>query len=49
LQQGVAFENAGAFEEALRLYSSASAIDDQFAELQFRIGHCYWSLDAFIG
>jgi tetratricopeptide (TPR) repeat protein len=47
LQQGVAFENAGAFEEALKLYSSASSIDDQFAELQFRIGHCYWSLGNF--
>jgi tetratricopeptide (TPR) repeat protein len=36
-QQGVALENAGSYAEALKLYNSASAIDAEYAELEFRI------------
>jgi tetratricopeptide (TPR) repeat protein len=36
-QQGVALENAGSYAEALKLYQSASAIDAEYAELEFRI------------
>lgn len=36
-QQGVALENSGSYAEALKLYNSASAIDAEYAELEFRI------------
>lgn len=47
VQQGRALENSAAYAEALKLYASAAQIDDQFAELQFRIAHCYWALGDF--
>ncbi len=37
-------ENMGASAEALKLYLSAAQIDDQYAELQFRIARCQWLL-----
>ena len=37
LQQGSAFEAASSFSEALKAYTDAAAIDNQYAELEFRI------------
>jgi len=37
VQQGIELETANSLGEALKAYNSASAIDDQYAELEFRI------------
>ncbi len=44
LEQGAALENARSFTEALKSYSAAARIDDEYAELQFRIARCFWAL-----
>ena len=43
-QEGAEREAAGSFQAALAAYSDAAAIDDQYAELLFRIGTCHLSL-----
>jgi tetratricopeptide (TPR) repeat protein len=37
VQQGAEQENAGSYAEALRSYRAAASIDDEYAELEFRI------------
>jgi tetratricopeptide (TPR) repeat protein len=44
LEQGAALENARSFADALKLYAAAEKIDDQYAELQFRIARCQWAM-----
>jgi len=44
VQRAEALETSGAYSEALKLYLDAARIDDQYAELQFRIARCYWAL-----
>ena len=44
VKQGAAFEIVGDYADALKAYTSASQIDDQFAELQFRMARCYWAM-----
>lgn len=43
-QEGMAWEAAGSYSNALTTYSNAAAIDSEFAELQFRIGTCHLAL-----
>lgn len=43
-QQGMAWEAAGSYSNALTTYSKAAAIDAEFAELQYRIGNCQLAL-----
>ena len=38
MQQGAQQEDAGSYADALKSYRSAATIDDQYAELEFRIG-----------
>lgn len=45
---GNALEATQSFAEALKLYASAAQIDDQYAELQFRIARCEWALGDFV-
>jgi tetratricopeptide (TPR) repeat protein len=47
VQQGSALEQSGSCAEAVKLYTSALRIDDQFAELRFRIARCQWALGDF--
>jgi len=47
VQQGAAFENAGACAEALKLYGEAAKIDHQYAELHFRMARCAYALGDF--
>ncbi len=47
VQQGAAMETIGSYSEALKLYTSAAQIDDQYAELHFRIARCLWPLGDF--
>jgi tetratricopeptide (TPR) repeat protein len=44
VQQGSDLEAARSHAEALQAYSSAAAIDDEYAELEFRIARCLRSL-----
>ena len=44
VEQGAAQENARAYSDALSLYLSALKIDDQYAELEFRIARSLWML-----
>ncbi len=44
VQQGIAAENGQRFPEALAAYRSAEKIDDQYAELEFRIARCLQAL-----
>jgi tetratricopeptide (TPR) repeat protein len=42
VQQGADIENARSYADALKPYLSALQIDDQYAELEFRIARCLW-------
>ena len=42
--RAVEFESGNKYTEALENYQSAVEIDEQFAELHFRIGRCLWML-----
>ncbi len=44
VQQGSDLENGMLYAEALNTYLSATKIDDQYAELEFRIARCLWML-----
>jgi tetratricopeptide (TPR) repeat protein len=39
--RGVALEAAGKYAEAIEQYHAAGVVDDQFADLHFRLGRCY--------
>ena len=43
-QQGIAFESASNYQDALACYTRAAAIDLQYAELHFRAGSCQLAL-----
>jgi tetratricopeptide (TPR) repeat protein len=47
VQHGADLEASQSFTEALKLYNSAAQIDDQFAELAFRIARCESALGDF--
>ena len=44
VQQGAQQENTGSYAEALKSYLSAASIDDDYAELEFRIARCVEAL-----
>jgi hypothetical protein len=44
VQQGAALESARSYAEALQAYQAATKIDDQYAELEFRIARSLWML-----
>src|SRR5208337_2167661 len=44
MQQGSDLENGRSYTEALKIYLAAAQIDDQYAELEFRIARCLWML-----
>lgn len=47
VQQGNELEAAHSDAEALKLYFSAAKIDDDYAELEFRIARCLWNLGEY--
>jgi len=47
VQQGAEQENAGSYAEALKSYRAAENIDDEYAELAFRIARCLEALGNF--
>lgn len=40
-QQGIEYETAGEYKQAITSYQKAAAIDETFADLQFRLGRCF--------
>ncbi|MGA2962363.1 MAG: tetratricopeptide repeat protein [Candidatus Korobacteraceae bacterium] len=44
VQQGSDLENGRSYAEALKKYLSATEIDGQYAELEFRIARCLWMM-----
>jgi len=46
-QQGVANETTGKYGEAVTCYLDAAEIDDSYADLQFRLGRCYWAMGKY--
>ncbi len=47
-RQGVTYETSSEYDKAVQQYLLAAEIDDSFADLQFRLGRCYWSMEEFI-
>jgi tetratricopeptide (TPR) repeat protein len=47
-QAGIELESAGMYDQAIREYLKAAQIDDRFANLQYRLGRCYWYLGRYI-
>ena len=43
-QEGIAAEAVGEYAEAVNLYFAADKIDETYADLQFRLGRCYWAM-----
>jgi len=46
-QQAVAHESDGKYADAVARYLAADEIDDCYADLQFRLGRCYWMLGEY--
>jgi len=46
-RQGMEYESAGDFARAVEQYLAATEIDDHYAELQFRLGRCFWALGQY--
>jgi tetratricopeptide (TPR) repeat protein len=46
-RQGVQHETEAGYAQAIQSYVEAGRIDDLYAELQFRLGHCYWQLGEY--
>ena len=46
-QQGAEHELAGDYAEAVEDYLAAARIDDRYADLQFRLGRCYWAMGEY--
>ncbi len=44
VQRGAEMESARSYAEAVAAYRQAEQIDDQYAELEFRIARCLWML-----
>jgi tetratricopeptide (TPR) repeat protein len=42
-RQGVEFESNGDYADAIESYLEATKIDNHYADLQFRLGRCYWA------
>ena len=42
--EGTGYEEAGNHASALEKYLAAAELDNSYADLQFRLGRCYWTL-----
>ena len=49
MQEGTELEAGRSYAEALKRYFAAEKIDNQYAELEFRIAHCLWMLGDYTG
>jgi len=46
-RRGIECETDGNYAEAIELYLQAASIDDRYADLQFRLGRCYWEVGEY--
>lgn len=46
-QRGGTFEEDSNYAEAVQRYQEAAKIDDRYADLQFRLGRCYWAMGEY--
>jgi len=46
-QSGIQQETQGNYDQAIEHYLEAAKIDDQFADLQYRLGQSFWALGKF--
>ena len=46
-QEGINYEMAGAYGPAVESYIAADKIDDGYADLQYRLGKCYWAMSEY--
>jgi len=46
-EEAIGYESAGQYAQAVEKYLDAAEIDGQFAELQFRLGRCYFLLNQY--
>lgn len=46
-QQAVEYETDGNYAEAVEHYLAAAEVDDCYADLQFRLGRCYWAMGEY--
>jgi tetratricopeptide (TPR) repeat protein len=46
-QQGAGYETDSNYAEAVQRYLAAAEIDDQYADLQFRLGRCFWAMGEY--
>jgi tetratricopeptide (TPR) repeat protein len=46
-QQGIEFELAGDYAQAVQQYLAAAKIDARYADLHFRIGRCRWAMGEY--
>ncbi len=46
-REGAEHEDAGRYAEAVERYLAAAQIDDSYADLEFRLGRCYWLLGEY--
>jgi len=46
-QRGITDETDGNYAGAVDLYLQAAAIDDSYADVQFRLGRCYWEMGEY--
>lgn len=49
VQQGAELESERSYDEALKAYQAAGKIDDQYAELEFRMARSLWMLGDYAG
>jgi len=49
VQQGADLENSRSYAEAMKAYLAATRIDDQYAELEFRMARTLWMLGDYAG
>ncbi len=43
-KQGIIYEEAGKYSDAVPCYLADADIDDSYADLQYRLGRCYWAM-----
>ncbi|MBN2588607.1 MAG: tetratricopeptide repeat protein, partial [Sedimentisphaerales bacterium] len=46
-QQGISLETYGEYSSAADIYLQAAKIDSDYADLQFRLGNCYWQMSKY--
>ncbi len=46
-RQGVDLETEGDYSSAADIYLQAAEIDSEYADLQYRLGRCYWEMSNF--